>query len=257
MFNVTRRQALATSGGLLATLLAPQRFASAAAAGNLNIAYNVNLPSFDPDAGPSSVNPTIQAIYRSVFDQYIGQKPNLAFEPGLLTGWGWNDDKTKVWMDVRKDVVWHDGTPVHARRRGLVASSARAIRRAATRSRSSGRASTTSRSTASASPPTCKHFDPTIFKWMAFLTGYVLPKNYYEKVGARRVREEADRHRPLHGRRLRGQRLSAAQGQSEILGRQAGFRDRGLQVRPRCDEPRRRDRERLLRRDAGSAVRGI
>ena len=111
MFHVTRRQALATSGGLLATLLAPQRFASAAAGSTLNIAYNVNLPSFNPDAGPSSVNPTIQAIYRSIFDQYIGQKPNLAFEPGLLTAWGWNDDKSKVWMDVRKDVVWHDGTP--------------------------------------------------------------------------------------------------------------------------------------------------
>src|SRR5208282_3962736 len=98
MFNITRRQVFAASGGLLTTLLAPQRFASAAAGNTLNIAYNVNLPSFDPDVGPSSVNPTIQAIYRSVFDQYIGQKPNLAFESGLLTGWGWNDDKSKVWM---------------------------------------------------------------------------------------------------------------------------------------------------------------
>ena len=111
MFNLTRRQALATSGGILATLLAPQRFATAAAGNTLNIAYNVNLPSFNPDAGPSSVNPTIQAMYRSIFDQYIGQKPNLAFEPGLLTAWGWSDDKSKVWMDVRKDVVWHDGSP--------------------------------------------------------------------------------------------------------------------------------------------------
>ena len=29
-----------------------------------------------------------------------------------------------------------------------------------------------------------KQFEPTLFKWMAFLTGYVLPKAYYEKVGA-------------------------------------------------------------------------
>ena len=29
-----------------------------------------------------------------------------------------------------------------------------------------------------------KEFEPTLFKWMAFLTGYVLPKAYYEKVGA-------------------------------------------------------------------------
>ncbi len=26
-------------------------------------------------------------------------------------------------------------------------------------------------------------YEPTLFKWMAFLTGYVLPKNYYEEVG--------------------------------------------------------------------------
>jgi peptide/nickel transport system substrate-binding protein len=28
-----------------------------------------------------------------------------------------------------------------------------------------------------------KSFEPTLFKWMGFLTGYVLPKAYYEKVG--------------------------------------------------------------------------
>ena len=65
MFTITRRQALAASGGFLTSLLAPRRFASAAAGGTLNIAYNVNLPSFDPNTGPSSVNPTLQSIYRS------------------------------------------------------------------------------------------------------------------------------------------------------------------------------------------------
>src|SRR5580698_1652272 len=111
MFNLSRRQALAAGGGLIGSLLVPQRFARAAVGSTLNIAYNVNLPSFDPQVGPSSVNPTIQGIYRSIFDQYVGQKPNLAFEPGLLTAWGWNDDRTKVFMDVRTGVTWHDGSP--------------------------------------------------------------------------------------------------------------------------------------------------
>jgi peptide/nickel transport system substrate-binding protein len=110
MLNSTRRQTLAMGGGFLGTLLLPRRFATAALGGNLNIAFNQNLPSLDPDIGPSSVNPTIQCLYRSIFDNYIGQKPDLTFEPGLLTAWGWNDDKTKVFMEVRKDVVWHDGT---------------------------------------------------------------------------------------------------------------------------------------------------
>src|SRR6476660_6196995 len=95
--------ALVSAGGL--------PFRAFAAGEELTIAYNVNLPSFDPTVGPSAVNPTIQGIYQSVFDQYNGQKPNLAFEPGLLTAWGWNDDKTKIWMDVRPGVTWHDGSP--------------------------------------------------------------------------------------------------------------------------------------------------
>ena len=182
MFNVTRRQAFATSGGLLATLLAPQRFASAAAGGTLNIAYNVNLPSFDPDVGPSSVNPTIQAIYRSIFDQYIGQKPNLAFEPGLLTGWGWSDDKSKVWMDVRENVVWHDGTPFtpedvvwSIQREGKPdgGNPVAFIWAGIDNFKIDGKRITGD----------VKQYDPVIFKWMAFLTGYILPKAYFEKVG--------------------------------------------------------------------------
>ncbi len=182
MFNVTRRQAFAASGGLLATLLAPRRFAGAAAGNTLNIAYNVNLPSFNPDAGPSSVNPTIQAMYRSIFDQYIGQKPNLAFEPGLITKWGWNDDKSKVWMDVRKDVVWHDGTPftpedvvwslqheADPKNGNMVAFVWQGIGNY----KIDGQRITAD----------VIQFEPDLFKWMAFLSGYVLPKNYWEKVG--------------------------------------------------------------------------
>ena len=48
----------------------------------VTIAFNVNLPSWDPTTGLSAVNPTIQSIYRSVFDQFIGQKPSLEFQPG-------------------------------------------------------------------------------------------------------------------------------------------------------------------------------
>ena len=181
MFNVTRRQAFAAGGGVLASILAP-RFAGAQAGGTLNIAYNVNLPSFDPDTGPSSVNPTIQAIYRSIFDQYVGQKPNLAFEPGLLTAWGWNDSKSQVWMDVRQNVVWHDGSPFtpedviwSIQREGKPdgGNPVSFVWANLSNFKVDGR-----RITADA-----KQYDPSLFKWMAFLTGYVLPKAYYEKVG--------------------------------------------------------------------------
>src|SRR6516162_6701837 len=182
-FAPTRRQTLALgAGGLIAGLIGPQGRARAAS-DTLTIAYNVNLPSFDPTVGPSAVNPTIQAIYRSVFDQFIGQKPNLAFEPGVLTGWGWNDDKSKIWMDVRPGVTWHDGTPFTPE--DIVWSLQRAGKKETGNPIQFVWAGIDNfkvdgnRITAD-----MKQFDPTIFKWMAFLTAYVLPKAYYEKVGA-------------------------------------------------------------------------
>ena len=96
--------ALLSAGGL--------PFRAFAQGDELTIAYNVNLPSFDPTVGPSAVNPTIQGIYQSVFDQYIGQAPDLKLQPGLLTEWGWNDDRTKIVMKVREGATWHDGSPV-------------------------------------------------------------------------------------------------------------------------------------------------
>ena len=55
----------------------PGRTARVPQGDELTIAYNVNLPSWDPTTGPSAVNPTIQGIYQSVFDQFIAQKPDL------------------------------------------------------------------------------------------------------------------------------------------------------------------------------------
>ena len=51
----------------------------------LVIAYNVNLPSWDPTVGLSAVNPTIQGFYQSVFDLYIPQNPDLSFGSGIIT----------------------------------------------------------------------------------------------------------------------------------------------------------------------------
>ena len=184
MHAVSRRQTLALgAGAIIASLLAGRFSAEAADAGTLTIAFNVNVPSFDPTTGPSAVNPTIQAVYRSIFDQFVGQKPDLSFEPGLLTAWGWSDDKTKVWMDVRPNVTWHDGSPftpedvVWSLTRAGDPKGANPI--SFVWSKIANFKVDGQRITADV-----VSFDPTLFKWMAFLTGYVLPKAYYEKVGA-------------------------------------------------------------------------
>ena len=184
MHAVSRRQTLARgAGAFIASLLAGKIPAEAGDVGTLTIAFNVNVPSFDPTTGPSAVNPTIQAVYRSIFDQFVGQKPDLSFEPGLLTAWGWSDDKTKVWMDVRPNVTWHDGSPftpedvVWSLTRAGDPKGANPI--SFVWSKIANFKVDGQRITADV-----VSFDPTLFKWMAFLTGYVLPKAYYEKVGA-------------------------------------------------------------------------
>ena len=111
----SRRDVLKLGAAGAAALAGGLANGSASADGStLSIAYNVNLPSWDPADGPSAVNPTIQGIYQAVFDQYIGQKPDLSFTPGLITEWGWTDDNKKIKMKVRKGATWHDGSPFTA-----------------------------------------------------------------------------------------------------------------------------------------------
>src|SRR5215472_12335597 len=83
MRAVSRRTFLRAVGAATAAPPALQLLGSGGAraqAGKaLTIAYNVNLPSWDPTVGLSAVNPTIQSIYKTVFDQYIDQNPDLSF----------------------------------------------------------------------------------------------------------------------------------------------------------------------------------
>ena len=72
---------------LSAASVASTAFATPALAQQIDelvIAYNVNLPSWDPTVGPSAVNPTIQGIYQSVFDMFIHQNPASASVPESL-----------------------------------------------------------------------------------------------------------------------------------------------------------------------------
>lgn len=179
--SLTRRTLLRSSvaAATLATFGLP---AFAQTIDELVIAYNFNLPSWDPTVGPSAVNPTIQGLYQSVFDNFIPQNPDLSFGQGLITDWGWNDDRTQIWMDVREGVTWHNGDPFTAE------DVAWSLQRAANPDTGNpiqfiwGKVENIVadgiRVTADV-----KEYEPTFFKWMSFLTGYVMPKKYIEEVG--------------------------------------------------------------------------
>ncbi|MGL4558243.1 MAG: ABC transporter substrate-binding protein, partial [Afipia sp.] len=117
------------------------------------------------------------------------QKPDLSLDKGLLTEWGFSDDQKQVHMTVRDGVTWHDGSPFTAE--DIVWSLTRAGQEATgnpiqfvwknvTNLKADGNKITGD----------VVQFDPTYFKWMSFLTGYVLPKAYYEKVGAQGFEEK-------------------------------------------------------------------
>ena len=179
--SLTRRTLLKMTAASISLTAAMPVFAQAI--DELVIAYNVNLPSWDPTVGPSAVNPTIQGLYQSVFDQFILQQPDLTPAPGLLTDWGWNEDHTQVWMDVREGVKWHDGSDFTAED---VAWSLARVANPETGSpiQFVWGSLTNHRVEGNRVIADVAQFDPTIFKWMYFLTGYVLPKAYYERVGA-------------------------------------------------------------------------
>jgi peptide/nickel transport system substrate-binding protein len=168
-------------GPLVGSRFVTEAFAQDAS--TLTIAYNVNLPTFDPTVGASAVNPTIQALYQAIFDPFIAQNADLSFKPGLLETWGWNEDRTKIEMTVREGATWHNGDPVTPE--DIVWSLERAgkpetgnpiqfVWAKAGNYQIDGNKITGD----------VIEFEPTFFKWMAFLTGYVLPKKYYEEVGA-------------------------------------------------------------------------
>ena len=70
--KLSRRSLLRLAGAAALPLSSglPTRSAAAATPGTLTIAYNVNLPSFDPTIGLSAVNPTIQSIYHAIEDAF-------------------------------------------------------------------------------------------------------------------------------------------------------------------------------------------
>ena len=167
----------------VASMVALISTATAADDDALTIAYNVTLPSWDPTVGLSAVNPTIQSIYKTVFDQYIDQNPDLSFKPGLLTDWGWSEDRTSITMTLREGAKWHDGSPV------TVDDVMWSLDRAGNPDTGNpiqfiwGKIGEMS---AEGNTITAKmdSYDPSLFPWMAFLTAYILPKDYFEKVGA-------------------------------------------------------------------------
>lgn len=149
----------------------------------LVIAAASALPAWDPTSPAAAFDAPPQSIWRAVFDPLIGRGEDLQLKPALLTAWGWNANRSRIYLNLRPDMKWHDGSAVTIE--DLLWSIERAARR-----EPQGDARfwgditdiATEELTLTAS---IRRSPPDLFHRLARSTAFPLPKLYYRKVGAR------------------------------------------------------------------------
>ena len=185
MKGFTRRQFLQASGSIAAVPTAAQLLLGGCSpkSRKITIACGAQLSSWEPTRGLSSLDAEMQFFYKAVFDSFIDQSSDRSLKPGILIDWGWNEDRSQIQMSVREDAFWHDGSPVtpsdviwSLERAGnsMSGNPMHFIWNKVNNFSISGRNIVAD----------VREYDPTIFKWMAHLTGYILPKHAYSAAKA-------------------------------------------------------------------------
>src|SRR5690554_2966274 len=96
---------------LLTALLASVAMAGSAMAADLRIGLQEDPDVLDPDQARTFVG---RIVFESLCDKLINITPQQDFIPELATEWVWSDDGLQLTMQLREDVVFHDGTPFNA-----------------------------------------------------------------------------------------------------------------------------------------------
>jgi peptide/nickel transport system substrate-binding protein len=147
----------------------------------LSIAYPVDVPTWDPNA--LSI-PAIQNLYATVFDSPLRYSPDLKLGPRQISVWKWVDDKaTSLEITLRDDILFHDGSKMTMEDvKFSLADRAKADKKLVV----GGMFNTVSDIEVQSPTKGVMHFNrptPTAPIYLAFLTGYVVPKAYMLQVG--------------------------------------------------------------------------
>ena len=176
--QLTRRAALAAAGAAVASTFA--RMAVAQPKDSLVMGWPVDPQTWDPNTRTTKA---LQSLYKMVFNQPIDQAPDQSLIPGVVKAWHMSDDGRTLELDLREDVVWHDGRPM---------TSADFRYTFLERPRSGPKIDLTTVwskladvETPSPSRAIFKLNDPmpSAVSWLAFLANFVIPKHYVEQVG--------------------------------------------------------------------------
>ncbi len=84
---------------------------SATAADTLRIGLTSDPDALDPD---TSRTVAARSVFMALCDKLIDIDAELSFTPQLATAWSWSDDLMALTLDLREDVVFHDGEPFDA-----------------------------------------------------------------------------------------------------------------------------------------------
>ncbi|WP_306005412.1 ABC transporter substrate-binding protein [Aquicoccus porphyridii] len=82
-----------------------------AQAADLRIALQSDADVLDPDQSRTFVG---RIVYTALCDKLVDITPDLEIIPQLATEWSFSEDGKQLTMELRDDVVFHDGTPFDA-----------------------------------------------------------------------------------------------------------------------------------------------
>jgi len=147
----------------------------------LSIAFPVDVPTWDPNA--LSI-PGIQNLYATVFDSPLRYSFDLKLTPRQITEWTWVDDHaTRLEITLRDDILFHDGSKMTMEDvKFSLSDRAKADNKLVV----GGMFNTVSDIEVVSPTKAIMQFSrptPTAPIYLAFLTAYVVPKAYMQKVG--------------------------------------------------------------------------
>src|SRR5215475_5214637 len=180
--ELDRRQILlGTMAAGMGALLPFHAEAQAIDKSTLSIAFPVDVPTWDPNA--LSI-PAIQNLYETVFDSPLRYSPELKLGPRQVAEWKWVDDKaTRLEITLRDDILFHDGSRLTMEDvRFSLSERAKADKKLVV-----GAMLNTVADVEVSSPTNgviqFSRSTPTFPIYLAFLTAYVVPKAYMQRVG--------------------------------------------------------------------------
>jgi len=187
MDRIARRTLLGLIGWGVA---APGLLGSASAEASddsVTIAWPSDVPGWDPNL---RFVPDAQPIFKMVFDQPLNQSPKLDFIPALITKWELSADGLTMPIELRDDVVFHDGSKLTTEDFRYtfferIKAPAKIDTQNAWRTIKDIEIVSPTKAVMRFAAPT-----PTAPQWLAFLGSYVVPKAYMEKVGPEVFRDK-------------------------------------------------------------------